>query len=137
MIGGKIIMATFKSFEEIDAWKKSRLLLKSIYLISNSGPFSKDFRFKDHIRKTGESIMSNIAEGSDRDGNPEFIYFLNISKGSTAELKSQLYVALDQEYIDENNFKQLYDSAAEIGRMLGGLIKYLIKSKIKGIRFKR
>jgi four helix bundle protein len=129
-------MATFKSFEEIETWKKNKLLLKRVYSVSSDGNFSKDFHFRDHIRKTSESIMSNIAEGSDRDGNPEFIYFLKIAKGSAAELRSQLYVALDQEYIHESTFKQLYDSASEIGRMLGGLIKYLVKSRIKGSKFK-
>jgi len=129
-------MATFKSFEEIESWKKARLLSKSIYSVSGAGPFSKDYRFKDHIRKTSESIMSNIAEGSDRDGNSEFIHFLTIAKGSAAELRSQLYIALDQEYIEEAIFKELYDKSVEIGRMTGGLIKYLLKTKIKGKKFR-
>src|SRR6266849_2693566 len=100
-------MATFKTFEEIDAWKRARELTKRIYAVSGAGTFAKDFSLKDQIRRASVSIMSNIAEGYDRGGTAEFIQFLAIAKGSTAEVKCQLYVALDQNYIDQPIFTEL------------------------------
>ena len=89
-------MATFKTFEEIDAWKKARELTKRVCAVTGVGTFARDFSLKDQIRRASVSIMSNIAEGFDRGGTGEFVQFLAIAKGSAAEVKSQLYVALDQ-----------------------------------------
>jgi len=83
-------MATFKTFEEIEAWKKARELTKRVYAVSGAGSFAKDFSLKDQIRRASVSIMSNIAEGYDRNGTGEFIQFLATAKGSTAEVKCQL-----------------------------------------------
>jgi len=80
--------------------------------------------------------MDNIAEGFERDGNKEFILYLSYSKGSVGEVKSQLYRALDNKYIDKKTFSILHNEVCEIGKMLGGLIKYLRNSKIKGVKFK-
>ena len=93
-------MATFKKFEEIEAWRKARDLTKRIYKISRTTAFARDFGLKDQIRRASVSIMSNIAEGYDGSGTGEFIQFLATAKGSAAEVKCQLYVALDQDYID-------------------------------------
>jgi len=79
-------MATFKTFEEIEAWKKARELTKRVYAVSGTGAFAKDFSLKDQIRRASVSIMSNIAEGYDRSGTGEFVQFLATSKGSTAEV---------------------------------------------------
>jgi len=129
-------MATFKTFEEIDAWKKARELTKRIYPVSGTGAFSKDFSLKDQIRRASVSVMSNIAEGFDRSGTGEFVQFLAIAKGSTAEVKCQLYVALDQDYIDQRTFAGLSGLAMETGNMIGGLMKYLRRSGIKGTKYK-
>jgi four helix bundle protein len=89
-------MSTFSTFEEIEAWKKARELTKRIYQISSRGPFSKDFGLRDQARRASVSIMSNIAEGYERGGTKEFLQYLSIAKGSVGELRSHLYVALDQ-----------------------------------------
>jgi four helix bundle protein len=129
-------MATFKSFEDIEAWQNGRTLTNSIYKITSSGAFAKDFSLREQIRKAGVSVMSNIAEGFERGGAREFIQFLSISKGSTGEVKSQLFVALDQGYIDSVSFDQLYSSANQTGKLIAGLMNYLRKSGIKGNKFK-
>ncbi|MEK6336942.1 MAG: four helix bundle protein [Acidobacteriota bacterium] len=129
-------MATFKTFEEIDAWKKARELTKRIYAVSGTGDFAKDFGLKDQIRKASVSIMSNIAEGFDRSGTGEFVQFLAIAKGSAAEVTSQLYVALDQDYVDQKIFAELRALGMETGNMIGGLMKYLRRSGIRGTKYK-
>ena len=129
-------MATFKTFDEIEAWKKSRELTKRIYAFSQAGAFGKDFGLRDQIRRASVSIMSNIAEGYDRSGTGEFIQFLATAKGSAAEVKSQLYVALDQSYIDTRTFADLSSLATETANMIGGLIKYLRRSGLKGTKYK-
>lgn len=129
-------MSTFNSFEGMEAWQKARKLTSEIYSISRNPEFLKDFGLKNHIRKTSISIMANIAEGFERGGKKEFIQFLSISKGSSGELKSHLYIALDQKYIEEIEFHKLITLANEIGKMLNGLMKYLKSSKINGIKYK-
>ena len=101
-------MATFKDFEEIGAWQKARELTRHIYMVSKQGAFLKDFGLRDQIRRASISIMSNIAEGFERSGTGEFIQFLAISKGSAGEVKSQLYVAVDQDYISKEIFELLF-----------------------------
>ena len=129
-------MSTFQRFEDIEAWQKTRKLVQEIYAISGRGAFSKDFNLRNQIRRASCSIMSNIAEGFERNGTKEFVQFLSIAKGSVGEVRSQLYVALDQNYITEEMFNRLYSLAEETGRMIGGLMNYLHKSKIKGNKFK-
>ena len=115
-------MATFKKFEEIESWKKSRELTRRVYGVSKKAAFAKDFGLRDQIRRASVSIMSNIAEGCDRGGTGEFIQFLSTAKGSAAEVRCQLYVAVDQGYIDESEFTELSALAAETGRIIGGLM---------------
>jgi len=129
-------MATLQSFEEIEAWQKARELTRGIYIVSNKGAFSKDFGLRDQIRRASVSIMSNIAEGFERGGTREFIQFLSMAKGSSGEVRSQLYVAVDQGYIDKETFEQLYTLASEASRMITGLMKYLRKSSVKGVKYK-
>jgi len=121
----------------MDVWKKSRLILKLIYLMTNKSEFSKDWQLANHLRKTGISIISNISEGFERDGNKEFINFLSIAKGSCGELRCQLYIALDQNYINENQFAEISNLATEISKSLKGLILYLQNSDLKGIKNKK
>ena len=130
-------MATFQRFEDIGAWQKARELSNEVYRASKQGLFQKDFGLRDQIQRASTSVMSNIAEGFERDGAREFVQFLSIAKGSADEVKAQLYIALDQEYIDKKTFDRLYLLSAEVGKMLGGLMGYLRNSKIKGAKYPR
>mgnify|MGYP001130974727 CR=1 FL=1 len=129
-------MATFQSFEEIEAWQKARELVHEVYRISNDGLFSRDFGLCNQIRRASVSIMSNIAEGFERSGTNEFVQFLAIAKGSVGEVRSQLYVASDQGYIDKDTFDKLVSLATEVSRMISGLMSYLRKSSVKGTKYK-
>jgi len=129
-------MATFKKFEEVDIWIKSRELTKRIYEASRKGAFAKDYSLCDQMRRASVSIMSNIAEGFNRGGNKELVQYLAIAKGSAAEIQSQLYVALDQQYIPKEVFNDLYNLADQIAAGIFSFIIYLNKSNIKGIKYK-
>lgn len=108
-------------FEDFIAWQKARVLTSDIYRVTNDGPFARDFGLKDQIRRAAVSSMSNLAEGFERGQPGEFHQFLSISKGSCAELRSQLYVALDANYIKQGTFEVLMKQASEVGQILGGL----------------
>jgi four helix bundle protein len=127
---------TIRRFEDIEAWQKARVLVREIYLASDSGAFARDYGLRDQIRRASVSIMSNIAEGFDRGGTVEFAQYLAIAKGSAGEVKAQLYVALDQGYIKQDNFDRLVAITDETSRMLKGLMAYLRKTSIKGSKFK-
>jgi four helix bundle protein len=118
-------MTAFKSFEEIVSWQKARVLCKEIYILSSNDKFAKDFGLRDEIRRSAVSIMANIAEGYERKSDGDFKRFLNISKGSLAEVKSHLYIALDLEYISDDKFKKLASDIDEINKTLYRLINYL------------
>ncbi|MES2837198.1 MAG: four helix bundle protein [Bacteroidota bacterium] len=129
-------MATINSFEELEVWKKSRLLCNEIYLVTNTGTFEKDFKLRDQINGSSGSVMDNISEGFERDGKAEFRQFLSISKGSCGEVRSQLYRALDRKHINEEQFNKLKNQAEEISKQLNSFIKYLNSTEIKGTKFK-
>lgn len=129
-------MGTVKRFEDLEVWKEARKLVKCVYESVSEPKFSKDFTLKDQILRSSSSVMDNIAEGFERDGNKEFIHFLTISKGSLAETKSQLYRALDFEYISKEEFEKIYELAEIVGKQIGGFIKYLQQSEFKGNKFK-
>ena len=80
--------------------------------------------------------MSNIAEGFERNGTGEFLQFLSIAKGSVGELKSQMYIAYDQHYLDKTEFDRLSATTSKIGNMIGGVMEYLRKTSIKGAKYK-
>lgn len=123
-------MGKFKSFEEINSWQKSRLFNKQIYEITNSGSeFKKDFDLVRQIRRASISISSNIAEGFERNTDKEFIYFLYIAKGSAAEVRSQLYLAFDLNYITKTEFDELFNNISDISKLISGFIKYLQSSQ--------
>jgi four helix bundle protein len=129
-------MATLEQFEELEAWKKARELTKAIYQVSSNGEFARDFGLRDQIRRAAVSIISNIAEGFERDGNKEFLQFLSFAKGSCGEVRAQLYVALDQAYVSAGQFQELIEQTKQVSRLIGGLRKYLQTSQIQGRKYK-
>jgi len=108
-------------FEDLIAWQKARVLTKEIYQITRTGEFAKDYGLSGQLQRASVSIMSNIAEGFERGGRGEFQQFLSISKASCAEVRSQLYVALDVGYLKNHDFQKLMRKAEEVGRIIGGL----------------
>jgi four helix bundle protein len=129
-------MATIERFEDLEAWKIARELTREVYRVSKNDLFIRDYGLRDQICRASVSVMSNVAEGFERDGNKEFVNFLSIAKGSSGEVRSQLYVALDQNYISESEFKLIYSKAEQNSRVISGLMKYLGQSDIRGIKFK-
>ncbi|MEW6658461.1 MAG: four helix bundle protein [Thermodesulfobacteriota bacterium] len=129
-------MAKIERFEDIDAWQKGRELTKFIYKITTQGDIAKDFALKDQLRRASISIMGNIAEGFEREGNKEFKQFLAMAKGSVGEVKSHLYVALDAGRISQQDFNQLMALANETSRLIAGFLRYLKDSDHKGSKFK-
>ena len=118
-------MATAKQFEDLGVWQDARVLVKQVYAISRQRAFYRDFGLRDQIRRAATSTMSNIAEGFERGTRKEFIQFLSIAKGSNGEVRSQLYVALDQEYMIVKEFNALRDSAVSLSRRLAKFMRYL------------
>ena len=125
-----------RTFEEIEAWQLSRELVRDVYRLSREGLFSKDTGLQGHIRRAAVSIMSNIAEGFERGGNKEFISFLSIAKGSCGEVRSQLYVASDQGYIETSQFESMVHRCVRISMMFQAFITSLRNSAFKGPRYK-
>jgi four helix bundle protein len=128
-------MSTIKSFEDLRCWQTAKDLCQLIYKLTRKEKFSKDFSLVNQIRTSSGSAMDNIAEGFGRAGNKEFIQFLSVSRGSIAEVKSQLNRALSQEYFDNNEFDQAYDLANQTSKEITNLILYLKKSNMKGFKF--
>jgi four helix bundle protein len=128
-------MAKICRFEDIEAWKKARELTKQIYEITSQGSLARDYALKDQLRRAAISIMANIAEGFEREGNKEFKQFLAMAKGSVGEVKAQLYVALDASLIDSDSFKKVMALADETARLIAGFLKYLKASDHKGSKF--
>jgi four helix bundle protein len=128
-------MAGIRRFEEIEAWQLARRLTQAVYGYSKRGSFARDFGLKDQIRRASVSVMSNIAEGFEREGAAEFSQFLAIAKGSAAEVRSQLYVALDQGHLTKTEFEELFAMAESTRRLIAGFQKYLKSPKMRGQRF--
>ena len=130
-------MATIVRFEDLEAWKVARELTREIYGLTNTGRFSQDYGLTNQIRKASVSVMSNVAEGFERDGNKEFLSFLSIAKASAGEVRSQLYVAFDQDYVSANDFERVKAKALESTRVIAGLSNYLRRSNYSGLKFRR
>ena len=129
-------MATVKKFEDLEIWKLARVLCNDINNIANKTELRTDFKLYGQIDGSSGSIMDNIAEGFERNGNREFIQFLSVSKASCGETRSQLYRVLDRNYIDEVEFGKLFEQNINLSRMIGGFMNYLKKSDLKGSKFK-
>jgi len=118
---------SIKRFEDLEAWQIGRELTNRIYAITRVGPIAKDFGFIDQVRRAAVSVMNNIAEGFDRGSNKDFVKFLFIARGSAAEVRSLLYVALDQGYVKEAQFAECRDLCIRSSQVIWGLIRSLRK----------
>ena len=124
-----------KNFEDLEIWKESRCLTRDVYDLSKGPKFFKDFGLGDQMRRAAVSIMSNIAEGFERGGNQEFIQHLYIAKGSCGEIRSQLYVALDQKYLEQNKAESLLIILKRLSVMIKHLIDHLKRSGLRGPKY--
>ncbi len=113
-------MDKIRCFEDILSWQKARILTRDIYALTRTSMFARDFGLASQIQRASVSIMSNIAEGFERDSQKEFMRFLSIAKGSCAEVRSQLYIAHDAGYIEGATLDALLAQASEIGRLIVG-----------------
>lgn len=129
-------MATISKFEDLEIWKLSRILCNDINVIANNTALRKDYKLYSQIDGSSGSVMDNIAEGFERNGNKEFIQFLSIAKASCGETRSQLYRVFDRNYIDDLEFKKIKEQTLVLSKMINGFISYLKKSNFKGSKYK-
>lgn len=119
-------MATVQRFEDLEVWKRARVLTNKVYEMSNAGAFARDYALRDQMRKAAISIMSCISEGFEREsGDKDFRHYLSMAKGSSGEVRSQLYTALDAKHLTQTQFDELYGLCLEVSRMLSRFIAYL------------
>jgi four helix bundle protein len=128
-------MATITKFEDLEIWQQARKLTKEVHQISKETDLKQDFRFKEQIKAASGSVMDNIAEGFERDGNLEFRQFLSIAKGSAGETRSQIYRLFDYEYISEEKFIELKNNYENLSGKIKNFITYLNKKDFKGNKF--
>ena len=129
-------MATIKSFEDIESWKKAREVCKLLGVIIDEGKFKNSFRLINQVEGSSGSVMDNIAEGFERGTRAEFIQFLGYAKGSCGELRSQLYRAFDRNFISAEEFESLKTETLNISGLIQNFINYLQNSEVAGIRKK-
>ena len=129
-------MATVHRFKDLEIWQLARKLYQKISKLAETIRSNHDYRFADQIKAAAGSIMDNIAEGFERNSRLEFLNSLTISKGESGELKSQLYRAIDDDYLNKIEFDELYEDTDKVSKKIANFVKYLNTSKIKGLRFK-
>ncbi len=130
-------MATIRQFEDILAWHRGKELAREVYAATRRGEFAKDFALRDQIRRAVISITSNIAEGFERGGTREFVQFLSHAKGSCGEVRSQLHLAHDVGYLNEEEWTRMHETCLEISKLLDRFSSYLRNTEIKGSKFKK
>jgi len=130
-------MAKIEKFEDIISWQEARKLNKIIGDLIDGGRFKHNYRLIGQIEGSAGSVMDNIAEGFERGGNKEFVQFLYIAKGSCGELRSQLYRAVDRNYINQQEFDKFSVHAMKISGLIQKLITYLENSELKGIKYQK
>jgi len=128
-------MATITRFEDLEIWQEARRLAKLIHLMAIETDLKNDFRFRNQIKASSGSVMDNIAEGFERNGNIEFRQFLSIAKGSAGETRSQLYRTLDCNYINQEKFDVLKTDYENLSGKINNFITYLNKKDFKGTKF--
>lgn len=126
-------MATVQKFEDLICWQKARELTKEVY---RSLKNCSDYGFKDQIQRASVSVLSNIAEGFERGTKQEFLNYLYIAKGSAGEVRAQLYVALDNGYLNIETFKYLNNLAQECSRLVASFAEKIKGGMLKGMQFK-
>jgi len=125
-------VATIKKFEDLECWKEARKLVNMVYeAVNENKKFQKDFRLSGQITGAAISVMNNIVEGWAAQSNNEFIRFLTYSRRSCAETQNCLYIALDQQYISEITFKEIYDQGLKTIKIIDGLLRYLRSQRSK------
>jgi len=118
-------LSIIKSFEDLPVWQDARKFTNKIYSLTKTFPRGENYGLSSQITRATVSIMSNIAEGFDRYSVKEFINFLIIARGSISEVQSDLYIALDLKYINQEEFQETYKQSKNLGKQINGLIKYL------------
>ncbi len=126
-----------ESFEELHIYQRATELTNAIYALTRSENFARDYGLVDQIRRSSVSVMSNIAEGFERGSKTEFIQFLFYAKGSAGEVRAQLRIAHDQNYISPSDYERLHDLARRVSGMISNLIAHLQKSAYQGEKFAR
>jgi len=118
-------------FEDLECWQEARSLVRTVYAATRDGAFKKDLRLSGQIQAAAASVMANIAEGFIRRSDKEFIQFLFIAMSSAAEVQSHLYIAVDQGYVDQKQFDDMYTQANKTAMIISGLLKYLRTKQTK------
>ena len=128
-------MASIKRFEDLQIWLDARVLAQDIIEIIKSTELCTNFKLRDQIISSSGSVMDNIAEGFERNGNLEFRQFLSIAKGSCGEVRSQLYRIYDWSYINKDLMEVLTSKCEQLSKQIAGFINYLNKTELKGSKF--
>jgi four helix bundle protein len=126
---------TVERFEDLEIWQEARSLSKYVFDLTEKEPFCRDFKLRDQIRASSGSVMDNIAEGFERDGNKEFVQFLSVSKGSCGEARSQSYRAYDYKYIPQDTLDTLISKTTNLSKRISALMSFLKNSDMKGSKF--
>ncbi|MEK6154489.1 four helix bundle protein [Flavobacteriaceae bacterium 3-367] len=130
-------MATIEKFEDLEIWQLAREICDDMFKLIQSTSLGNDYALRDQINRSSGSVMDNIAEGFERNGNKEFIQFLSISKASCGELRSQLYRALDRKYLGKALFEKYLEKLMLESKKISSFIKYLNQSEYKGSKYNR
>ena len=129
-------MGTVKNFEDLEIWSSARKICNDVFMIKEKTELKNDYKLYNQLNGSSGSIMDNIAEGFERNGNREFIQFLAISKASCGETRSQMYRVLDRNYISKEEFEIFYNKLILLSKQISSFINYLQKSELKGTKFK-
>lgn len=128
-------MGKIETFEDLDIWKLARAVCNDIWILVEGSPLGKDFGLRNQMSNSSGSIMDNIAEGFERNGNKEFIQFLSIAKASCGELRSQLYRCYNRRYLQKEQLDSLLSKTVTISKKIGAFMNYLKKSERKGSKY--